>query len=481
MSIAARLGFFVLGSMTPIFAFASEERGRPLHFDEVLQSVNAHDPRIREAVARLREAESNTLAKRGAFDPRLEGEGKLVTGAYYDLRSADVELRQPTTLWGSEIYVGYRVGLGVNERWPTYRDDQTLSGGEVRAGIEVPIWRGGLIDPERAERARAMSLEEAAEQGLSVTKLNLELAAAQTYWNWVGTGQNRQVAKALLELAEQRDSQLRRRLKAGSIAEFDVVDNERILLERKAWLVAAERAFEKATFELSLFMRDSQGMPVLLGAERLPERVAVAPIGDLSVERAIDEVLACHPEVEKARAELEAVEVDQRLSRNDVAPELKAVFEYSRDLGNLTSTDLDFTLPGNVFEAGVKLSMPLLLRKERGRAGAARAEVADKQAQLRFVSDRLRARTRDAASAVEAAQRRAQLTDEVVDTAAELAEGERRRFEVGSSNLVFVNLREQQAAMARMRYIEAVALAKTERTRWETTTRVPCATWVPGR
>ncbi|MBT8468309.1 MAG: hypothetical protein KJN97_06130, partial [Deltaproteobacteria bacterium] len=56
----------------------------------------------------------------------------------------------------------------------------------------------------------------------------------------------------------------------------------------------------------------------------------------------------------------------------------------------------------------------------------------------------------------------------------ELAEGERRRFEVGSSNLIFVNLREQQAAMAQMRYIEAVALAEIERTRWETTTRVQC-------
>jgi len=192
------------------------------------------------------------------------------------------------------------------------------------------------------------------------------------------------------------------------------------------------------------------------------------------VERAIDEVLACHPELEKARAELEATDVDQRLSRNEVAPELKAVFAYSRDLGDLTNTDLDFTLPGNVFEAGVKLSMPLLLRKERGRVGAARAEVAAKEAQLRFVSDQLRARTLDAASAVEAAQRRVELTDEVVDTAAELAEGERRRFEVGSSNLVFVNLREQQAAMARMRYIEAVALAEIERTRWETTTGVQC-------
>ena len=118
--------------------------------------------------------------------------------------------------------------------------------------------------------------------------------------------------------------------------------------------------------------------------------------------------------------------------------------------------------------------MPLLFREERGRAGAARAAVAEKQEAMRFVADQLRARTRDAASAVEAAQERAELTEEVVDTAAELAEGERRRFEVGASNLIFVNLREQQAAMARMRYIDAVALAEIERTRWETTTRVPC-------
>jgi hypothetical protein len=38
-----------------------------------------------------------------------------------------------------------------------------------------------------------------------------------------------------------------------------------------------------------------------------------------------------------------------------------------------------------------------------------------------------------------------ELTEEVVDTAVELAEGERRRFEVGASNLIFVNLREQRA------------------------------------
>jgi cobalt-zinc-cadmium efflux system outer membrane protein len=474
MSIVARLGVLVLGWLAPALAAASEERGRDLGFDEVLQSVTAHDPRIRQAVERKRKAEGNTTAARGAFDPRLEGNGKLLTGAYYDLRSADAEIRQPTTLWGSEIYAGYRVGLGINERWPTYRDDQTLSGGEVRAGIEIPIWRGGLIDPERAARARAIDLEEAADQELTVTRLDLELAAARAYWSWVSAGQNRSVAQDLLELAEQRDAQLRRRLQAGSIAEFDVTDNERILLERRAYLVTAERAFEKASFELSLFLRDAEGEPVVPDAARVPDEVAIEPVEELMVERVVEQVAMCHPEVQQARALLEASEVDQGLARNRVAPEIDARFQYSRDLGDLTDTDLDFTLPGNVFEAGVKVSMPLLLRADRGRASAARADVAEKREKLRFTSDQLRARTRDAASAVEAAQERAALTEDVVETAAELAEGERRRYEVGSSNLIFVNLREQQAALARVRYIEAVALAEIERTRWETTTRVTC-------
>ncbi len=474
MTRAARFGLFLFGWLTPAFAAASEERARPLHFEEVRQSVEAHDPRIRQAIERLRGAEAKTTEARGAFDPKIEGNGKLRTGGYYDNRSANVELRQPTTLWGSELYFGYRVGLALNERWPPYRDDQTLSGGEIRAGIEVPVWRGGLIDPERAKRARAIDMQDAAEQGLSVTELDLELAAARAYWAWVSSGQNRDVAKALLDLAEQRDKQLRRRFEAGSIAEFDVLDNERILIERKAFVVSAERAFEKAAFELSLFFRDRDGAPIIVDAERVPDEVVTEHVEGLAVERAVAQVVACHPEAREARSILEAAEVDVALTKNQLAPELRAFFEYSRDLGELTGTDLDFTLPGNVFEAGIKLSMPLLFRTERGRAGAARAKAAEKREALRLVTDRLRAQTYDAASAVEAATERAVLTQEVVETAAELAEGERRRFEVGASNLIFVNLREQQAAMARMSYIEAVALAEIERTRWETTTRAAC-------
>jgi cobalt-zinc-cadmium efflux system outer membrane protein len=464
----------LLGPFLALTARASEEGSAPLRFEEVLRSVSAHDPRIRKAVEGLRRAESTTTQARGAFDPRLEGDLGLRTGGYYDLRRANVEIRQPTTLWGSEIYVGYRVGLGINERWPTYFEDQTLSGGEVRAGIELPIWRGGLIDEPRAKRARAMHLEEAARHDLSGTGLDLELAAASAYWKWVSAGQKLGVTRALVRLAEERDAQLRRRLAAGSIAEFDVTDNERILLERRALLVAAERAFQQAAFELSLFLRDAKGRSVVPEPSRLPPDQSSIQERDPVDELVMERVLMCHPDVRRARAEIEAAEVDITLTRNQLAPEIRGLFEYSRDLGELTGTDLDFTLPGNVFKAGIELSMPLPFRTERGRLGVARAEVAQNRAELRFLEDQLSARVRDAASAVRAAEERVELTARVVGTAAELAEGERRRFEVGSSNLIFVNLREQQAAMARMELIEAMAISEVERTRWDTTTRVEC-------
>jgi outer membrane protein TolC len=459
---------------TAVWLFADAAQAQPLRFEEVLRSVTAHDPRIRQAVEEVRRAEGVTTEARGAFDPRLDGDVGLTTGAYYDLRSANTELRQPTSLWGSEIYVGYRVGIGLNARYPTYLDNQTLSGGELRAGIELPIWRGGVIDEPRSKRARALQLEEAAQQDLSSTALNLELAAAGAYWKWVSAGQKLEVTKSLLRLAEDRDAQLRERLAAGSIAEFDVTDNERILLERRAFFVSAQRAFEAASFELSLFLRDTAGNSVVPNTSRLPAD-SVAKAESVEIDDAImSRVLSCHPELGAARARLEAAEVDVKLTRNQLAPELRGLFEYSRDLGEFTGDVLDVTLPGNVFKAGLALSMPLLFRDERGRASAARAKVAANRAGVEFLEDQLSARVRDAASAVRAAYERVDLTEQVVGVAMELARGERRRFDVGSSNLIFVNLREQQAAMAHVQRIDAVAIAEIERVRWETTTRADC-------
>ncbi len=283
----------LMGSVASLLLLnATPAQSQPLEFDEVLEL--RHRTRSAHSACRRRgpPCQGVTTEARGAFDPRIDGDLSLTGGAYYDLRSANAELRQPTSLWGSEIYVGYRVGVSIDQRWPTYRsDNQTLSGGELRAGIELPIWRGGVIDEPRAKRARAIHLEEAAEEDLSSAALNLELAAAGAYWSWVSAGQKLEVTKALLALAEDRDTQLRRRLAAGSIAEFDVTDNERILLERRAFLVSAQRSFEQAAFGLSLFLRDPAGRSVVPDPSRLPKEAVRSPEPELAEDLVQSRVL----------------------------------------------------------------------------------------------------------------------------------------------------------------------------------------------
>ena len=148
--VPARLALLVL------LLGASAVRAQPLTPAEVIASTDRHHPRVQAAMMREEVAEAELMAARGGFDPYLSAYGALTTGGYYELRRLDVELRQPTPIWGAEVYAGYRIGRELSDNpYPTYYDDQTLSEGELRAGILVPLWQNGPLDARRAARVRS--------------------------------------------------------------------------------------------------------------------------------------------------------------------------------------------------------------------------------------------------------------------------------------------------------------------------------------
>jgi outer membrane protein TolC len=59
-------------------------------------------------------------------------------------------------------------------------------------------------------------------------------------------------------------------------------------------------------------------------------------------------------------------------------------------------------------------------------------------------------------NALDLAKSRVEIVAAEVKAAEDLARGELKRFELGDSNLIFVNLREQNAADAEVREIEAL-------------------------
>lgn len=437
------LVFFLAGAGGPARAQSA------LTPDEVLQSVERHHPTVAAALARESAARAEVMAARGGFDPQLRVYGALRGGGYYDLLRLDAEVRQPTPLWGAELWAGYRRGQGSQDRYPTYYSDETLDGGELRAGLSVPLWRDGPLDARRAARQRAIFGQEAAEQGRRATQLELSQKALDAYWYWVAAGWRLRVADELLALATARLAQIRARADAGAVPRVDALEAERSVLSRRSGHVSARRGLEAAAIDLGLFVRDRDGAPAVPEADRVPTELVVPPPLP-ALEPAIAEALSCHPMLRAARASLESQRVRRDLARAQRGPQLDLSFQVSRDFGQG-----DETLPGTVYEGGVRFAMPLGLRTARGRLDAAEATLRERGEQLRLREDVLATRLRDVASAWRAAQENHDIAHELADTTRRLADAELRRFESGATTLMIVNLREQAAAEASVREVVA--------------------------
>lgn len=456
-----------LSCTTPGFA------QRPLELPEVLESARHHHPRVEAALARIDVAEAELMGARGAFDPQLGARAKLRTGGYYELRRIDVEVYQPTPLWGVTVWAGYRYGRGLenSDAYPSYYSDETLPGGEIRAGLSVPIWRNGPLDYRRAGRRVAEAGIDAAQQVERYTWLSVQQKATEAYWKWVASGRKLAVTQEILDLAQTRIAQIEQRIAAGAVAPIEGLEARRSLLSRQRKLAVARRALEASALVLGLFHRDRHGDPNPPSPARLPAGTvegAPAELGDPAA--AFQRVVDCAPTLMALRAKVRQLETKVDLARARRGPQLDASVQVSRDFG--PSMD-DQTLPGTVLEAGLTFRMPLLLRRDRGALGAARAELDAARAELRLAEDQLRTALADIASENRMAQGNLRLARESLAVMRELAEAERRRFDAGTSSLLFVNLREQALADAAVAEVEAVALTWGAYATWQALTACP--------
>ncbi|MDP2274363.1 MAG: TolC family protein [Archangium sp.] len=424
----------------------------PLQLGEVLTVAEQAFPSLVAARADVEGASGEQLTAAGAFDPvwRTRAWTSPVSG--YPHTRLDSVIEVPTPLWGANFFAGYRLGLGKIPDY--YRERETLSGGEVRAGVNVPVLRNGPIDRRRANLARAELSQQLAGLSLDQQRLEVTRLAAFRYWDWVAAGHRREIARALLQTAKDRDAQLAARAKEGDVPVFDREDNQRALAQRQALLVQAQRALEQSSFELSLFLRDAQGNPVMPGDARLPP---VFPQPDLSTREPpdLEAALVRRPELQRLLAQKKQQEIELRFQENQVLPLLDVGVAFTQDFGN-TPEEVLKPLANPELEFNAVLEVPLLYRAPLGRVQSARAGLSRLEAQARLASDRVVVDVRDALSALSAASERITFTRQEVAVSIRLEQGERTRFELGDSTLLFVNLREQATAEARLREIDSL-------------------------
>lgn len=438
----------IVCSVVSVSAFA--ESSRVLHLDDVLASTLKHHPALKAEMQERTAADADLLSAEGAFDPSIKGEMfSNVTGGYSgNYGSAYVE--QPLQFYGSKLIGGYRLGDGT---FPTYDNYySTNTGGEAGFGVEVPLLRDGPIDRRRTNIGKSVSGQTVADSLIEQRKIELARAAALTYWDWVAARNKVKVYKTLLRVAEERDRQIQERVKRGDLPDFDRVDNQRAVLQRRAQLIAAERSVQNAEYTLSLFHRDASGAPKTISPFDAPPRIPVplyAPVH--VVGDPVEEAQQARPEFKNIKAQHEQNRLELKLARNQILPRVDLRVFSAQDFGTGDPNREEAEV-----KAGVRIEIPLATRTQRGRVDFYEAREKKLEFTETFLRERIRTDVQDAMNALELAKSRVDVVSAEVKAAAELAKGELKRFELGDSNLIFVNLREQNAADAEVREVEAL-------------------------
>jgi outer membrane protein TolC len=430
----------------------AEARAAELALEEVLASTERSFPLLRAAELDRSIAAADVRTAEGGFDVSWKTKGTVTPVGYYESVRVESTIEKPTTLWGASAFAGYKLGRGAFAGYDGKQE--TLEYGELRAGVNVPVWRNGPIDRRRANLTKAELGTEIA--GLSVAQQRLEIrrAAAHRYWAWVAAGRRLAIAEGLLRIVLDRDGGLGERVARGDLPAVERADNARAIEQRRAQLAAAERALEQAAIELSLYLRDERGAPSLPDWRRLPASFPEPTPEATTATRDVTVALDRRPERRRLELTAEQTRVELAWAKNQRAPGIDVQVAGSQDLGRAIPSRPDLSKP--VLEATLLVDVPLQTRAAAGREDAAGAQLAKLAQQQAFQRERIEADVRDAHSALGRARERLGATRAEVRVARELERGERVRFEKGDGHLLFVNLREQQTAEAELREVDAL-------------------------
>ncbi len=420
----------------------------PLTLDEVHAWVDRTHPLLQGSGTEKIVARGKLLKALGAFEPALVNDFELerlvkdgVTKSV-GFNDSFLDLRHPS---GVRAIGGFRVGVGDIE----IADLAVGKTNQPIIGLFLPLLRDLLVNPQSAELKRSELADPRADIQIAHTRQDLFLGAASQYWDWVAAWKLTEVQQRALRVAEDRLAQVQQRAKAGAVAPLDVVEANQEVQRRKEIAIAAQREFEREQFKLSMFLWEND-TTITPASDRVPHFPDESTLpGEKIVQEDKVRARATRPEVREVILEAKLNNIDLELAKNNLLPSLNAEAEPSRKPG-------EFVL-GLGYRFGVEMRMPFLQRRARGEVLEAQGKADRFWLVRKFREQQVIVDIDNALSAIERAKERIAASLNALQMAKTLEEGERFRFSVGATSVLFVNLRERNAVDAENQWIRARA------------------------
>lgn len=441
------------GSVSRVSA-QKESAPAPLLPEEVLAASGAHFPSILKALAERRAAEGRVTEAMGAFDIVFSADGFDRFNGFYDGTALEGKVVKPLRPLGAQLYGQYNLSNGD---FPIYEDEYfTNTGGTAKLGVLFSLLRDRDIDARRFGQIDAELALVQADLEVLLTRIGVQQRALSAYWRWVAAGGQLAVYNNLLTIALQREEGLEREVASGRRAAIFITENRQNITRRQTLATAAERDFRVAANRLAFFLRDENGEPLLPDTRRLPTarqldaEPALPTAGNLDVPS----LLSRRPELRILRTGAERALQKIAASENELKPRLDLNLELAEGFGAIgeggASRDSTDAIVGFTF------TVPLERRQARGKIQQAQAQLDSLRQEQRRVEDQVEVELRNILLELETARRLMDLAEQDVDLSETMRQAEIRRFEQGASDFFLVNIREETAADAQVRYFEAL-------------------------
>ncbi|MCA8894373.1 MAG: TolC family protein [Amphiplicatus sp.] len=446
-------------SVSPSFAEQETSRtnwrnGAPLLLEDVLSASVIHYPKILETMANERVAAGNALRAVGAFDTIFTATGQSRLSGYYDGTTFDAGLTKRLRPLNAKVYSGWRVSRG---EFPLYEDDSyTNRLGEAKIGVALSLLRDRAIDADRLKLIDASLGVTAAEIDALMARIAVQHSAISAYWGWVAAGRQLEIYENLLKIAEARQSGLEEQVRKGARARIYLTENAQNITRRQILAAQAQRALEQATNSLSLYYRDEFGTPIIAQRNSLPNQAEIvepAPRSDMTRSETSPMIADRRPEVSAILNELARAQAALKAAENELQPRLDLQYEISNDFGAIAEGGPTRDGVDNV--VGIRFTAPFGRTTARGMREKARAEIDALLQRERLTREQIAVEIENIRLERDVARQLAALATKEVEQSKILEEAERKRFASGASDFFLVNLREETAADAELKLVDA--------------------------
>lgn len=439
-----------------LFIILSINANAELSLSEVVKSTKAHYPNVLNALDEVKAAQAKVQVSEGAFDLNLKAKTDNRLEGYYGGDYFDVILEKPLQFLNSKIYGGYR--KSENE-FPDYEGKlNTLDGGEARLGVQLSLWRDRAIDEKRLDLFNNKLGVEVRDQAYLEQENEVLKNATKAYWNWVAKGFLHNISLELLEVMQNQGKAIRSKIKSGDLAKIYATENSQYIMKRKTEVLLAYQDFQEAALLLSLFLRGSEGSPLLATKNDLPKNMDIITeikLGEYS--KILKKAIKINPKLKSLSLQDLQLDNEEMAAQNFLSPKVDLKFEVSKDQGQGP-----VSLEGEEQRVMLQIEIPIERNLGLGqkRNIAAKQRIIDRDS--KFQLENIQVKLKTIYTSVDTHKEVIENTKKELEYARVLQKAERQRFIQGASDFFVVNLRDLAVAEAQVKLVKSkLILGKT--------------------